>query len=174
MAAAIAEAETQIRLANWDRMKEAAARAAEAAEGSSRESYAKSLYELAELSTFYRGGIRRAIGQLGAGHEFDIVPSLKVIVVEASGDRLTLRRGAKNYSYTLDTLPPSLSHSLATFSMPADAPTTIAAKAAYQAIAPRFNEEYREYSVELLRGLQEPVEGADAKRLADTIESLYP
>jgi len=174
VATAIAEAETQIRSANWDRMKQAATRAAEAAEGGSRESYAKSLYELAELSTFYRGGIRRAIGQLGAGHEFEIVTSLKVIVVEAGGDRLTLRRGAKNYSYTLDTLPPSLAHSLATFSMPADAATTIAAKAAYQAVAPQFNEGYREYSLELLRGLREPVEGADTKRLADTIESLYP
>ncbi len=76
------------------------------------------------------------MGELEVGNDFEISNSLRVLVVETGDDLLTIRYNKKNRSFKFDEFPFSLAHKLAAFQIP-DSPTGQAAKAVYQAIAPK-------------------------------------
>ncbi len=138
----------------------------------SQKALAEALFELADLASYYRVGIEKAVAELKIGNDFEVTDNFRVIVVEAGENKLVVRFDAKNRSFTLDELPWSLAHKLATFSVP-DNPTRQAAKAVYQAIAPKSSDAYREQSLQWLDQIQGEIEGADAGRVAETLRSLY-
>jgi hypothetical protein len=161
-----------IRRAQWNEMKPAAEAAREMPMNDAQRSRAEALYELAELATYYRGGIERAIDDLTVGSDFEVTDDFRVIIVEKGDDRLVVRYNARNRAFTFDELPFSLAHRLATFSMPAS-PATEAGKAAYQAIAPKATDEHRAEAVAWLRAIESEIDGTDPRRVADTIEGLF-
>lgn len=161
-----------IRNANWGTMKADAERALEQAVTDSQKSSADTVYQIADLASYYRVGIQKAVEGLDVGNEIEIAPGLKVIVVETDVDLLVIRRGAKNFRYTLDEMPIKMAHSLAAFEVTINAPTGQAAGAVYQSIVPGLNEGYREQALEDLRGIEGAVEGADPKQVADALEKL--
>ena len=99
--------------------------------------------------------------------------AVQVIVVETGPDLLVVRRSARNYTYKFDELPFSLANRLASQQIAAG-DTLVAAKAVYEAIAPKTNVDYREESIRLLRGMQGEVEGADPVSVAKQIQQLFP
>jgi hypothetical protein len=133
---------------------------------------AEDLYQLADLATYYRVGIEKALAGLEVSSELAVTDSFRVIIVETGPDRLVVRYNAKNRSFTLDEFPFSLAHRLATFSIP-QTPASQAAKAVYQAVAPKSTEAYRQEAIGWLRTMDAKVDGADPSRLADTIERLF-
>ena len=162
---------TLIREAKWNEMKAAAELMFESRMTKAQEAEAEALYELADLATFYRGSIERAVANLNAGDEVKI-NDVRVIVVEKGDDLLVVRFSKKNKPYTFDEFPFSLVHRLATFEIPGS-PTSQASKAAYQAIAPKATDAHRAEAVAWLREITGEVEGANPTRMADTIETLF-
>ena len=171
--AAIERASQQIRGAQWQQMKSAAERATELAMTETQKERAESLYQLVDLATYYRGGLQRSVEQLEAGDQIELPPAIAVIVVEASDAALAIRRNARNHRYSLDELPLVVVDAVAPYSMDADEPTTRAAKAAYQAIAPQATEAHRQQATESLRAISGEVEGADPERVAAAIEKVF-
>jgi hypothetical protein len=164
---------TLIREAKWGEMKVAAESMLETRMSQEQTAESEALYELADLATYYRGAIERAVAELNVGNDFAVTDSFRVIVVEKGEDLLVVRYSEKNRSFTFDEFPFSLAHRLATFSTKGDSATTQASKAAYQAIAPKATDAHRAEAVTWLREITGEVEGADPKRMADTIESLF-
>lgn len=160
-----------IRQANWKEMKSLAEQATEAPMQDQQQEQAEALYEVAELASYYRGGIERAVADLETGAEIE-VNDVRLAVVESGDDLLVVRLNGRNKSYTIDGLPFSLAHQLARFQIP-ESPTRQAAKAVYQAILPKATPEHREESIAWLREINEEVEGADPQRMAKTLEALY-
>ncbi len=168
----LANVRSLIREAKWKEMKGAAEALSEMPMSEEQAAEAEALYELADLATYYRVGIEREVSELNTGDDFAVTDSFRVIVVEKGDDLLVVRYNERNRSFTFDEFPFSLTHKLGTFSMP-DSPTTQAAKAVYQAIAPKATPAHREESIDWLRGIDGEVEGADVDRLIDTIEALF-
>ncbi len=164
---------TLIREAKWGEMKVAAESMLETRMTQQQKAESEALYELADLATYYRGAIERAVAEINVGNDFAVTDGFRVIVVEKGEDLLVVRYSEKNRSFTFDEFPFSLAHRLATFSTKGDSATTQAAKAAYQAIAPKATDAHRAEAVTWLREITGEVEGADPKRVADTIESLF-
>ncbi len=159
--------------ADWSSMKPAAEAAVAAAANDEQRKTAQTIYEAADLATFYREGIRLAISELQTGAEFDINGSVKVLVVEATPQRLVVRRGATNKTFEFDELPISITRTVIEFKLPAS-PTTRAAGALFEAIAAKATPEHRVESIETLRQVDGEIQGGDGKALADFIESLPP
>jgi hypothetical protein len=162
---------TLIREANWSEMKAAAEAAAGIRMNDQQQGQAKAIYELAELASYYRGGIERAIADQDAGNEIE-VNEIRLVVVETGDDLLVVKLNGRNKTYKFDDIPLSLAHKLARFEIP-DSPTGQAAKAAYQAIVPKTTPDYRAQAIDWLREITDPVEGADPQRMAETIEALF-
>ncbi len=81
---------TLIREAKWNEMKAAAESMLESSMTKAQQADAEALYELADLATFYRGSIERAVAKLNAGDEVKI-NDVRVIVVEKGDDLLVVR-----------------------------------------------------------------------------------
>lgn len=161
-----------IREARWKEMKVAAEAALATRMTDKQKAEAEALYELADLATFYRGGIERAVAELKVGSDFEVKADFRVIIVETGEDLLVVRYSAKNRSFSFDEFPFSLAHKLASFQVP-DSPAGAAAKAAYQAIAPLATDEHRVEAITWLREINEEVEGVHPKRVSEAIENLF-
>jgi len=135
---------------------------------------AESLYQFVELAIYYHGGIKKTLGTLGSGQEYDLTDTLKVFIVEASGDRLMIRYNGKNKEYTFETMPLILLHQFGKLSMPADTPTTRAAKYAFQAIAPTTTPPYRAEAIAELGKIDGEIEGAQADKVIAAIRDVFP
>lgn len=170
--AALEKVRELIRGAKWGEMKPAAENARNMVMSADQKTSAEGLYELADLATYYRGGIERAVTDLKTGNDFAVIDDFRIVVVEATKDRLVIRYNAKNRAYGFDEIPLPLAHKLASFSIP-EGPTRQASKAAFQAILPSINQGYREQSIDWLRQIDGEVEGADPQRVAVAIESLF-
>ncbi|WP_236625932.1 hypothetical protein [Rhodopirellula baltica] len=169
---AIASAEEAIRQPDWSTMKSLAEAAEKAAVTDEQVTRAETLYQIADLGTYYRGGVSRAMADRTAGNEFNVTDSISLLVVEASAQQLIARRGARNYTYTLDDLPFVVSKALAKFQLPMESETGQAAQAIYESIASKSTPEVRADAAGILRSFQN-VEGADPQRIADWIETRY-
>ncbi len=169
----IVQATTAIRGADWKSMKLVAEKAVAAAVNDEQLANAQGLYQLADLATYYRGGVVRAIQGLVIGNTFDVTETLPVIVVDTGAEQLTIRYDANTVSYTLDELPLVLAHKLASFQISQDEATESAAKAAYQAITPISSPPYREQAIQWLEQIDKPIEGADRDALITAIELSF-
>ncbi|MGV3485843.1 MAG: hypothetical protein ACO1RT_15605 [Planctomycetaceae bacterium] len=171
--AALAAVTAAIVSHQWDKMKPLSETAAAAAASESQKELAEDLLQLVDLAVYYRGGIEKSISTLQAGNELDLTNDLKVVIVEASSDKLVIRFNGRNKEYTFDALPLSLAHKLAVLSMPGDSPTTQAAKYAFQAVAPVTTAPYREAAIAELENIDGEVEGAEPARLVAAIRHVY-
>jgi hypothetical protein len=95
-----------------------------------------------------------------------------VIVVEKGDDFIAIQFNARKKTYKFDELPFSLAHKLASFTI-SDSPTNLAAKSVYQAISPKSNEDTRKESLEWLNGMGGGIEGADPKRIIDSLQTMF-
>ncbi len=172
--AAIANVEQLIQQADWEQMKPAASKVTEMTLSDQQREYADALYHLADLATFYRGGIVKGIGTLQTASTFDIAEGVSVLVVETTREGLTIRRGARNKDYTVDNMPFSLAETLCSFALSPDKPDNIAARSCFQSIAPQSSADYRKDALTWLEFVNQDVEGVDTKKVAEAIKKLFP
>jgi hypothetical protein len=85
----VAEADKQldnvamlIKSAKWDEMKPAAEKASELPMNDEQKERAEALYEVADLASFYQGGIKKAVADIAVGNDFEVTKDYRVIVVE--------------------------------------------------------------------------------------------
>ena len=130
------------------------------------------MFQFADLATYYRGGIERSIEELDVGDVIDVTDTLKIAIVEKGEEKLVVKYSGRTKEFQYDELPFSLAHSLAGMSIePSD--TRLAAKAAFQSIAPKASDAHREESIDWLRSIAGEVEGADPERVIEVIESMF-
>ncbi|WP_144059515.1 hypothetical protein [Rhodopirellula sallentina] len=156
---------------NWAAMKSLAETAEEKAATDTQKQTAETLYQFADLATYYRGAIQRAMADLVSGNEIKLTDTMTFLVQRSSADEITLYRNKRQYEYTFEEVPLSVAHALAPFQLDVSSPEGKAAKAVFQSISEKATPGHRAESVKILRDL-EKVEGADPKRLADFVESL--
>ena len=162
-----------IQSAQWDKMKSAAEKATELPMNEEQKSKAEALYELADLATYYRGGIEKAVKDLAVGNDFAVTKDFRVIVVEKGDDFITIQYNAKQKIYNFNDLPFSLAHKLASFTIP-DSPSRKAAMSVYQWISPKATEDSRKEALEWLNSLGSGIEGADPKRIVESLQKMSP
>lgn len=170
---AIGRTSAAIRNTDWQQMSAFAKKSAEMPGTDQQLRTAESLYEIVDLANHYREGIRRGIETLNTGSDFEIDFGVRVIVVEASPERLVVRLNAKTHRYLFDQIPLLLAHRLSTFAMPSDSPSTIAAKAAFEAISKNATPEHRQRSLKILESINKEIPGADPKLVAEGLRRLY-
>ncbi|MEM9368381.1 MAG: hypothetical protein AAGD07_20495 [Planctomycetota bacterium] len=169
---AISQARLSIQNADWAMMKSLSETAENKAANDQQRSEAGTLYQVADLASYYHGGIIRAIGSLQAGNEFNLTETMTVIVTEANEQTIGIMRDKRPKSYPVAQLPVILAHALADMQVGLDANTALAAKALYQSICPTSTPDYRAQSLEWLRSIDGPLEGAEVGRLISFVESL--
>ncbi len=103
--AAIKEVEQLIQQADWVKMKGAAEKVTEMTLTDQQRTHADALYNLADLATFYRGGIVKGMETRQTASTFELTEGVPVLVVEASETEITIRANARNRTYTLDEMP---------------------------------------------------------------------
>jgi hypothetical protein len=162
-----------IRGAKWKQMTQAVTDLKESVLTDDQRAEVQSLYELADLATYYVGAIERGIGSRQPAETIKVTDTLTIAIVEVGPDLLVIRYAGKNKTYKFDELPLILSHRMAEFVLPADKATNLAAKACYQALAPKSNNDYRQESIEWLLSVDGKVPGAHPKQLAETIKQLF-
>ena len=162
-----------IREAKWKQMTPAASDLKESVLTDEQRNEVESLDELADLATYYYGAIERGIASRQPAETIKVTDSLTIAIVEVGPDLLVIRYAGKNKTYKFDELPLILSHRMAEFALPTDKATNLAAKACYQAIAPKSNQDYRNESIEWLVSIDGDVPGAHPKQLAETIKQLF-
>ena len=158
---------------SWTNMKVAAEQLGEMMLTDAQRADSEALYDLADLSLFYRGAIERGMGTLKATQDFDIGGGFRVIVVEVSGTSITVRYGARNKTYSLDDMPFRLADKIAAFSLSPDKPDAIAAKWAYHAVAPLSNDEHRKEAIRWLEQIDVDMPDVNTKAVAELIGALY-
>ena len=163
---------TQIHSADWEGMADSLKSSTRSTMSADEKRKLQPLLELADLATYYREGIRRAVDTLAIGNDFAITDSFRVIVVDKGADLLVVRYNQKNRSFSFDEFPFSLANRLAELTIP-PGPTLDASKAVYNAIAPKATESHRKASVAQLRAIGDEVNGVSVPRVANTIEQLY-
>jgi hypothetical protein len=172
-AAAIEKVTSAIRQADWSNMKSLARAAETAAAGEDQQELASSLYQLADLSTYYHGALTQSIETLASGIELDLTDDLKIVIVEVAPERLVIRFNGKNKEYPMQMLPLSLAHKLASMSVAGEEATIEAAKFAYQAVAPVTTPPFREEAIANLGKISGEVEGAEPAKLIAAIRHVY-
>ena len=167
----LANLEMLIKSAKWDEMKPAAEKASELPMKDEQKTRAEALYEVADLASFYQGGIKKAVADIAVGNDFEVTKDFRVIVVEKGDDFIAIQFNARKKTYKFDELPFSLAHKLASFTIPAS-PTQTAAKSIYQSISPKANEESRKEALQWLGELSD-VKGADPQRISETLKQMF-
>lgn len=170
---AITQVSQLIRQGKWAEMKSAAEKLTQRGLTDQQSTRADALYHIADLASYYRGGIQKGLGTLKTASTFEIANGLNVIVVEADSESLTIMFDKKNRSYTLDDMPFRIAEKLASFAMP-DTPDSTAAKVLYQSIAKKSTAEYRNDAISVLRGLDGQLETVDVAAVIQMLGVLYP
>lgn len=171
--AEIAKVEQLIKSINWAEMKPAAEKLIAMTLTEEQSSRADALYNLADLATFYRGGIVKGILSRNAAETFEIMSGVQVAVVETAEDKIILRVNGRNKTYTLADMPFRLADRLAAFVLPPNDPNNIAAQYCFRAIAEKATDEYREEALDWLQTLDGDLENVDTKKLVEAIKKIY-
>ena len=172
--AEISKVKKLIREFNWNDMRSAAEKVTERTLTDSQRIEADALFNLADLASYYRGGIERGLGTLKATQDFEVTEGFRVLVVEVSASSLTLKYNGRNKAYpSINDFPPRLAEKLASFAMDLEQPDGIAARSVYQAIAPTSNDEHREASIQWLEMIDDDLPDVDARAVAKQIKELY-
>ena len=161
-----------IRSANWKEMKPEAVALLKLKLTSEQSKLASSLYDIADLSAYYRGGIERGLATLQTGATFEYVDDFPVIVVEATADSLSIQYNKKTQTYSLDDLPQRLTETIAAFALDPDRPDSIAGLALYRLIHPKTNDEYRQDAFELLASVDGQIEKVDSAMLQKVAKEI--
>ena len=157
----------------WPKLKEMSERLIDQPRSDEQTPMVEGLFQVVDLATYYRDGIKQGVAGLNTGKDFEVSDDVRVIIVAHSEESLTVRFNAKNRTYSIDELPLSLAHRLASFQIPAG-PLREASKAVYQALAPKSTEEHRVESVKTIRSLPEgSVPGVAPEQLVLALESLF-
>ena len=162
-----------MRGAKWKQMTQAASDLKEAVLTEDQRKEVDSLYELADLATYYYGAIERGILSRQAAETIKVTDALTIAIVEVGPDLLVIRYAGRNKTFKFDELPLTISHRMAEFILPTDKETNLAAKACFQSLAPKSTSEYRKESIDWLVSIDGEVPGADPKKLAETIKQLF-
>jgi len=170
---AIAKARAAIAAADWQSMEPLAEAAEQAAVTAAQKSRASRLLQLAELASYYHGGVERGLDGLNAAESFAVAEKLQVVVVEIGPDQVIVKFNGRNKGYPRRELPLVLAHKIALLAMPGDAPATTAASHAYQAVAPVSTQPYRQQAIGALEAMTEQVEGANPVDVAAAIRDVF-
>lgn len=170
---AIGQARRAIAAADWQSMESLAEAAEQAAVTKEQKIRTSRLLQLAELASYYHGGLERGLESLNAAESFAVTEQIQVVVVEIGTDKVIVKFNGRNKEYPRRELPLVLAHKIALFAMPADAPETIAASHAYQAVAPISTPQYRQQAIRALEAMTEPVEGANPVDVAAAIRDVF-
>ena len=163
-----------IQSADWDQMKDAAEKLSQKKQLTDEQRQrADSLYDIADLASFYRGAITRGLGTLNAGAMFEVAPGLPVVVSEANSEGLSIMVDKRIKSYTLDSLPERLTEKLAEFALDADRPDSIAGLALYRLIHPKTNDEYKADALSLLQSVDGQLEMVDTESLQAVAAEIF-
>lgn len=171
--AAIAKVSRAITSSDWDTMRGVAEEVAAMPMSAAKSELAEGLFQLADLATFYRGGIVRGVETLTSGNDFEVTPDLRVVIVETGPDRLVVRANARNKTFTIDQIPFVMAKKLVTFSID-DGPTRDAAMAAFEAVSPLGNDGYRDQAVRVFERIGDQIDDADSDKLILAIQHLFP
>ncbi|TWU57038.1 hypothetical protein Poly51_29590 [Rubripirellula tenax] len=171
--AEIARVTSLLRQPNWSEMKSAAEATQRLPMQGEQKIRVKGLYQLADLATYYRGGVEKGVESLQVGNDFEVTSDFRVVIVEVGADFLVVRYNAMNRTFKFDEFPLSLANRLATFSIP-EGPTRQASMAAYQAIAPVSDQGYREEAIQILGTLSGQVEDVDTAAVIEAIKLVHP
>ena len=155
-------------------MKGAAEKVTEMTLTDQQRTHADALYNLADLATFYRGGIVKGMETLQTASTFELTEGVPVLVVEASETEITIRANARNRTYTLDEMPFVLADRLAGFALSPDKPDNIAARSCFQCISPKSNAEYRQEALTWLEFVNDDLEDVDTKKIVELVKQLFP
>ena len=161
-----------VRGADWANMESAAEKLLDLTLTDQQREKATGLYDLAQLATYYRGGIQRGLATLKATQDFDIGDGFRVLVVEVSSEELTIRYNARNKKYLFDELPFRLADKLATFSMDFEQPKVQAAMWAFHAVSPLTNADHRQQAIESLTALKQDIDEVDTGLVSKVIQKL--
>ena len=161
-----------IRKADWTEMAKIAEMIHQLQLSAEDEAEIEGPMSVADLAIYYRKGIEKAVANLASGNDFEVANGFRVVVVDKTDQSLTVRYNAKNQEFKFDAMPLSLAHKLASFQVP-DGPSGKAAKAVYQAIAPKSTLQHREQAIAWIREIDQPIEDADAETLIQTLQSIF-
>ena len=157
--------------ADWNRMDTLAKSTLEKPMSDEQSKAASDLAAVADLATYYRQAVVRAVNNLNIGNDFEVTSDFRVIIVEKGPDKLVVRYNTQNKAYSFDELPWKLAHKLASFEVPNDA-FSISAKAVYQSIAPNTNQGYQDEAMEWITEIQPELDGTDKENIAATLQAL--
>ena len=167
----LAAATSAIKSADWDQMNLIANSMLDQEMSPEQKSRANELFQIIDLAVFYRIAIIDSIAKLNTGDDFEVTTDFRVIVVEKTPASLTVRYNTKNKMYSIDELPWSLAHKLASFEVGSKSFST-AAKSVYQFIAPLTNDELKVQSLDWIKEIQTDLDGTDKENIAATLKSL--
>ena len=159
---------------NWDRMKTAADELLKSKLPEPQATRASTLFDIADLATYFRGGLVRGLGTLNTGNTFEYVKDVPVIVVGATDQSLDIRLNRRTYSYKVDEIPPRLAEKIASFSLSLDKPDTIAGLALYRLISKDIDPGYKQDAFEKLRSVDGELNQVDSEVLLKVAEELFP
>ncbi len=162
-----------IRSANWEQMKPAADALMKLDLNAEQSKRASTLYDIADLATFYRGAIGRGLATLSTGSTFDYVEGLPVIVVEVSPEMLAIQFNKRTRSFTVDDMPPRLTEKITSFSLSPERPDAIAGQALYRLIHPKWRVEYRDDTFAQLAAIDGQLEQVDTAMLQQVAKELF-
>ncbi|QEF96512.1 hypothetical protein Mal15_05400 [Stieleria maiorica] len=166
--------EQLIRAADWDQMKPAAEALLKLKLNAQQSKRASSLYDIADLASFYRGAIGRGLATLNTGGTFDYVEGVPVIVVEVSPEDLTIQFNKRTRSFTVDEMPPRLTEKITSFALSPERPDAIAGQALYRLIHPKWRAEYRDDTFDVLASIDGELEQVDTAILQQVAKELFP
>jgi hypothetical protein len=162
-----------IRRADWDQMQALTTAAVRDAATADQKAQATRWEQLAELATYYYGGVQKGLDGLGAGKSFNVTESLQVVVVETGPSKLTIRFNARNKEYPRDELPLVIAERVARFALPTDSPSTAAGAEVYKAIAKITTPQYRQAAIRALEAMEEVPDELSPSDLVAAIKDIF-
>jgi len=170
---AMGKARQAIGRANWAEMTPAAEAAVAAAATAEQHTIALKLVHLAELASYYHGGVEKGLDGLGAGESFDVTEQLQIVVVEINPQKVVVRFSGRNKDFPRGELPLVIAHRVARFALPTESPVTAAGVHVYSAIAPITTPQYRAQAIKSLTAMPELPDEVSPADLVAAIQFVF-
>ena len=135
-----------------------------------RRSLIRGLSELADLASYYRGGISRGLSSLQPASTIEVA-GRSFVVVETGRESVALMADRRTRSFTLDDLPMTLAKHFAAYAID-DGPTRDLAEVAYRSVMPTSTADVREAEVQRLKAMSTLPDGIDPEALAEAIRRI--
>lgn len=133
----------------------------------------EALYLIANMATFFRGGIEQGISIQNVGSQFEVVPGMMVGVVSTEEDQhgITLNIAARPREFHIDSMPFSLADRLAAFRITQQDGYEIA-RAIYHCLAPQTTKEIIAVEMNYLRTDAPPTKEISGPAIADAMQMI--